>query len=498
MALPITVNGEPFELATTAITKALDKRMTQLEALILNNDEAIRLNKASIAEALAKIGAPHPLPEPPVIEGIVVGPDDDLQEAIMDAGSFHKIWLKDGIYRPFKPITGTRIEAQNHGAAVVRGSVAWSEGWTRHDDVWFKPFGIPFWQHPANKVHDDLSRGIPHRQSMLPHLLMFNDEAMIPVFNTSELQEGNFFFEGTSDNPVGIWAKFPGGVSPSGQDIRVATHQSIISADSNTDNVEIIGLKLSESASTKQKGAVNFPVESNGWRILHSLIEWSSCEGLVLRGDGHYLESVISNHHGMTGIAGYGLINSTLQSCEGSFNVWKPGVDTRWHGGNKFTNSSFNKILDFTSIWNNGAGLWWDISNVDNVTTIEEIAHALGFGVMIEHHTLGSEPRAAILSGGIIRNTRRIPGVSHFGSGLHIQRGVKNYLISHLHLQDNEDGAVYYKKTEEHGDLSGSIHFDSVTYEGNGNNNRWAVQGDMNRLPDTFANMPTPNFANWQ
>ena len=425
----------------------------------------------------------------------VLHPGDDIQAAVNAGGT---IVLEDGTYDPFKVISGTHIKARNPGKAIISGAVDFSGGWQKDGEYWRKEFAEPLHQHPAHSVHSvsgaPSARGMAHRRAQQPHMLIHDGVPLYTVYSKDELQPGTFYLEGTAAEPVAFYAWFEqDGSAPKSEVFTVYDQHLISGVTDDVDNVTLDGLALLYCANTGVQGALHLPAGSDNWTVRNCIVKWSNSEGVHVSGAGHTFENVIANNHGQCGFAGYGMRHCRFIRCEGSYNVWKRGIDPKWHAGNKFSNSNNNYFEDFTSIGNDGPGLWFDIYNFDNEVKNFMVDNALAFGVHIEHHTQGTERGSAKLTDGIIKRTRKFDGI---GSGLQIQGAVKNYLFKNIELTDNADGAVYYKKREERG-YSGFNTFDNIRYSNNGENNRWAVQGPLDNMPDMYLNMTTPTFANW-
>jgi hypothetical protein len=205
----------------------------------------------------------------------------------------------------------------------------------------------------------------------------------------------------------------------------------------------------------------------------------------------HELRRLRSNNHGQNGISSEKLMRSRLEDIETAYNNWK-GFDPKWDAGNKLRNSKENTLRRIRAI---GNPIWWDIWNEGNLMDDFEILDSLCWGLMVEYNSNHNR-----FYNGLIRGTRVYEGAPDNGAGLCIQGGVTGCTFSRIRLEANQGGAVHYKKKERRGDennLSGSNIFEAVSLTNNGNGNRWVVEGDPKRMPDTYRQMKKPTLDVW-
>lgn len=422
------------------------------------------------------------------INGIVVSDADTLQEALND-GSGKNIYLKGLTYTgDFKIKHSTKILPYKNEKPFLTGAIEFNSGWVQSGKYWFHPWKFPLHQHPAHQT-----RTLEHRAAMQPHMLIFEGVPMKTVYNQSDLVAGSFFLEGTASSPKGFWAIFPNEVNPNGADVMAAKHQRILSGNTtDVDGVSLYGLQLAYAANTALQGMIELYNGCDDWVMEGMDIQWSNGEGLRLSGRRHNILKTVVNNHGINGLSSQGMNDSTLKEITASFNSWKNGLDPKWDAGNKFRNSKDNKFYGFVAEDNEGAGFWFDIHNYDNEVVDFVLRNNKAFGFHMEHFS-----QRNTLRNGLIENTRKFEGI---GSGLQIQGNILGCKFIDIVLRNNEDGAVYYKKSENRngGDnFSGNNVFDNIVHENNGNNNRWVIQGDPNFLKDTYSNMTLPDFTVW-
>lgn len=475
MAITFNIDGNPITLPTLQDVLDVDNRVNELAANVYNNEEQIRLIKQILNGAK---------PPEPVREGITVGPDDNLQEAIFDANG-QKIWLKDGIYDPFMVVSNTRLQAINSGKAIIEGTIDWSDDWVKGTgvNVWSKELKYTFYQHPAKSVHTEngkpSARGLKHRAAMQPHMLVYKGTPMQPVYNVKDMKEGTFWLEGTSQSPVRIWAKFPGNASPSPRTIKLAVSQYLIKGmTGDVDGVEIDGLKLQFCANTGTFGAIHMEPDMDYWKVTNTDVSWTMSEGIRLRGKNHHVERCCFNDNGHVGMALQSLYKSTIINCETNRNVWRYGVDPLWHAGGIKGQYGINEcsIKNHLAEDNNGAGIWLDIHNNKTHIINPEVDNNVAFGIHIEHHT-----KDGSVVGGYARNTRGVDlGSRIVKADLRMQRAITGYTFKGIKV-----GHIYYKK-DGGTDLSGHNTFESVDYE------TIRIDGSKSVMPDKYINTKQP------
>lgn len=438
------------------------------------------------------------MPELMFLDDIIVGPGDNLQEAIEDAGTT-PIRLRSGVYTGgFKVQKGTQLLAYPGESPVLMGAERVpASNWTKNGNAWSIPWDIPMYQHPSRQVRkapdSSISEaGLRHQAAMQPHMIVVDGQPLQTVYRTDDLMPGTMYVEGTSEKPKRIWARFMDDLPPDQFDIRAAIHQHIISASQkNASDVVLEGLHFRYCANTGYQGMIDFPELASGWRLHNLDLQWSNTEGLRLMGVEHELSSIVTNNHGQSGISSDRLVGSTLTDIETSFNNWK-GFDPKWDAGNKLRYSRENTLKGIKAIAN---PIWWDIWNSGNRMEDFEILDSICWGLMVEFNSTHNH-----FSNGLIRGTRVYEGAPDNGAGLSIQGGVTNCSFSKIRLEENEGGAVHYKKKETRNggvNFSGLNTFEAISRINNGHDNRWVVEGRTDYWPDIYKGMDKPSIEIW-
>ena len=415
---------------------------------------------------------------------IIVGPDDNLHEAILDAGNT-PIRLRQGVYRGgFKLQAGTRLLAYPGEQPILMGAeVVEPHRWQKNGAVYSLEWQVPFYQHPSKQVRAD-DAGLRHRAAMQPHMIVVDGQPLQTVYRTEDLMPGTMYLEGTSDAPQRIWVRFIDDRPPNEFDVLVGRYQQILSAaQEDVSGVVLDGLTLRFCTNTGYQGMLSLPEKSEGWKLTNLDLQWSNTEGMHVRGVGHELRNILVKNHGQSGLSSRNMERCVLEDIETSFNNWK-GFDPKWDAGNKLRNSNENILRRLKA---EGNPIWWDIENEGNWMEDFEILNSLCWGLMVEYKSSNNS-----FVNGVVRGTRQFNGEEETGAGLRIQGDIWGCEFVNLRLEENRGGAVYYKKAERrHGEMnySGMNTFDGVSYDG-----KWVVEGDLRHLPDRYRNMPEPHF----
>ena len=420
---------------------------------------------------------------------IIVTPSDDLQAAIRDAGTT-PIRLREGVYRgSFKLQQGTQLLAYPGEKPLLYGAETVSPAsWEKNGEAYSISWQIPFYQHPSKQVAPG-DAGLRHRAAMQPHMIVVDGQPLQSVYRTEELVPGTMFLEGTADNPKRIWARFMDDRPPEDFDVQAARHQRILYADGAVEGVVLEGLTLRFCANTGYQGMVDFPEKSAAWKLTDIDVQWSNTEGLHIMGEEHELRGIISNHHGQNGLSSQHMNRCLIEDLDISFNNWK-GFDPKWDAGNKLRNSNENTLRRIKAV---GNPIWWDIWNQGNWMEEFEIQDPICWGLMVEFHSSNNS-----FVNGLVRGCRRYGGDPDTGYGLRIQGGITGCTFENIRLEENEGGAVFYKKKERrHGkdNFSGSNAFDGIVQQNHGAGEAWVIEGDVQQQPDRFLNMDQPEFS---
>lgn len=416
---------------------------------------------------------------------IVVGPDDDLHQAILDAGNT-PIRLRAGVYRGgYKLQQGTQLIAYPDEQPLLLGAIpVRSVSWQRNGNAYALAWDVPFYQHPSKQVGLG-EAGERHRAAMQPHMIIVDGQPLQTVYRTEDLMPGTMYLEGTSGRPKQIWVRFMDDRPPEEFDVLVARYQQVLSAASDdVSEVTLEGLTLRYCANTAYMGLISIPEKAAGWKLRNIDCQWANTEGIHIMGHEHEIQNLIVNNNGQNGISTRHMNRCVLEDIETSFNNWK-GFDPKWDAGNKLRNSNENTLRRLKAV---GNPIWWDIENQANWMEDFEIIDSICWGLMVEYKSSNNS-----FVNGRISGTRQLSYDKNTGSGIRIQGDIWGCEFVNLKLEANQGGAVYYKKREmRHNkpNYSGSNTFDNVQYEG-----AWIVEGNVEEHPDRYKAMNQPQFV---
>jgi len=341
--------------------------------------------KELAAEVKAILNAPIPPQPAPQQSGIDVSQDDDLQEAVNDAGST-PINLKGYHSGSFVLKSGTHLRAQEGESPLLTGAMQVKpEAWEKNGNYYYMDWDRPLWQHPAHSNRGGAA-GAAHKRAMQPHMIIVDGKPLKTVYAHGEMDPGCMYLEGTAQSPRAIWVRLPGDKAPDDFLILAAVHQKIITAAKNAAGITIENINTRYCANSGDQGAIHFPEGARNWTLRHVDTQWSNTEGIRVRGSDHLLIGLVTKNHGQSGLSSQGMVRSRIDDIVTSYNNWK-GFDQKWDAGNKLRNSKDNTITNLVAL---GNVVWLDIWNTGNTFRHFRIIDAPCWGLHVEHHSSGN------------------------------------------------------------------------------------------------------------
>ncbi len=194
-------------------------------------------------------------------------------------------------------------------------------------------------------------------------MVIFDGQVMRPVGSRSQLTNGSFWASGADTNPIALLALFPGGLSPTGHVVEVATRSNIF-VGSGKSWLHVSGLTFQYGCNASQGSLVT--VSGNNNLIESNIIQWANSDGLAATGSNNVFAFNRVQNNGEMGFHGGGTANLYDHNLSLS-NNWK-GYDTGWgSGGGKWAYGFSSTIRCHTAAYNTGPGIWLDVTNFNNV-----------------------------------------------------------------------------------------------------------------------------------
>ena len=313
-----------------------------------------------------------------------------------------------------KPIV---IQAAKNHTVIISGADVMT-GWEREkegSDVWvLKPWTRRFQWHPANE---------PAGRS---ELVFVDGMPIRQVLTRKEMKAWTFCADPDQTQTLYLW--------PPQMPAKLGRLEAVKSfwnpppgygqLDPNKMKVEVgirqVGLIL--KAHTHARGFVvrhcpqmcqNAALIAGGKGVVleDCISEWNNGTGINISGEGAVLRRCITRHNGQQGITG-SLKNGLVEDLDIIGNNWRL-VSWGWEaGGSKFTFCRDSVFRRIRSMNNNGPGIWWDISNENNIIEQCWVTDNIGSGIMVE-----ISPRNIIRNNVVLRT--RYDGTD--GTGILIQ-----------------------------------------------------------------------------
>lgn len=416
---------------------------------------------------------------PPVVDlGLVVGPNDDLQEAI-DAskpGGLVSV-LAGGMRPPFQIPDGLHgLTIQAHPDSTHRQVFSglrpfdvspWREG--------YKPgvISAKYTGFPGRHWHWSRSTTLQewHKLSACPDMIVWayvdRFHELMPVFNLGDLVPGTFYVEGAIDRPEQIHVMPPVDAHDDGlvdlSRIYYAASPWIVRTpqDGIAESVTIRGFDFAYAGSTHKRGAVYLGP--------HGLLEDASVShsvgaGVLFDGPSPTIRNVRMMGNGQCSFYGNQIAGVTIEDCRtGGNGTRKPNF--QHEAGGKLVGCVGATIRRFQST-DDPRPIWLDVSSHSPTVEDVEILRPIAAGVQFEHGCNGVVSRRVKIKDVQGYTLPEDGRVRRFG--LVIQSRVFDGILEDYEI-DGADIGFFHKKHERRGG-SGRITANRFTYQNCGQN----------------------------
>lgn len=205
------------------------------------------------------------------------------------------VFIRGGVYRePVEikrsgtasyPIVFTGYEDEE---VIITGTDVYTD-WTQEGEYWKLPWTTPLpiasfeskYKFLASSLEE--AQNHPNPNILRREMVIFQDTVMMTYSSKEDLVPGSFWVEGEADNPVAIWAKFPGNQSPDGKTVECSVRGTAINTN-NSSYIHFRKLTLRHCATYFWKGALTSGAGTTGNVYEDIITEWNNNEGFVING----------------------------------------------------------------------------------------------------------------------------------------------------------------------------------------------------------------------
>lgn len=276
---------------------------------------------------------------------IMLYPEDDIQTAV-DAAPVGAVFvLTPGVYRRQAVIPKDNQEFIGKDGAILNGAMLLPD-WRKQGDFWIKE-NLP----TPQRLHGDCQDGTSlcrYRED-----LFVDGDLFRRVPSPGELEPGRWFYE------EGIAYLVD---RPDGKTIEMSI--TPLAFGGRADGVVLRNLVVEKYASAAQKGAID-ATGGIAWKVLDVTARWNHGLGLKI-GDDILVRGGFYAHNGQMGMGGEG-DRALIEQVEIAYNNYAGFLKIWEAGGAKFVRSDGLVVRDSCIHHNDGAGLWFDIDNINTL-----------------------------------------------------------------------------------------------------------------------------------
>ena len=301
------------------------------------------------------------------------------------------------------PIT---FEAATSGTVFVSGADAWT-GWTPYSgnpNIFTQAWPYQWGECPGSS-NSPIEQEIVLRREMI----MVNGTPLTEVLSLTAMRPGTFFPDETNAT---VYVFPPAGTNMTTATVEVATRSNLFT-DHQQSNLVLRGLTFQHANSCRQYAAVTISGATNVLIDTDSFL-WNNAEGLGLIGVQNFtVQSSVANHNGEVGFFTYKVKNGLWDSDTVNYTNWRgaQGAYYTWDsGGGRFFLQHHGNFNNFTALFNQSPGVYFDTDNAN--ITFSSLVHANNlFGFMVEKsegpttvsgsYLCGNNPLGVRYNGGI-------------------------------------------------------------------------------------------------
>src|SRR6516162_223164 len=273
------------------------------------------------------------------------------------------------------PIT---FEAATSGTVFVSGNEVWT-GWTPYSgnpNIFTQAWPYQWGECPGSS-NSPIEQEIVLRREMI----MVNRTPLTEVLSLTAMRPGTFFPDETNAT---VYVFPPAGTNMTTATVEVATRPNLFT-DYGQSNLVLRGLTFKHANSCRQNSAVTI----FGTNVLIDTDSFlrNNAEGLGLISLQNFtVQSSVANHNGEAGFFTYKVKNGLWDSDTANYNNWRgaQGAYYTWDsGGGRFFLQHHGNFNNFTALFNQSPGVYFDTDNAN--IAFSSLVHANNlFGFMVE------------------------------------------------------------------------------------------------------------------
>ncbi|HVM47137.1 MAG TPA: LamG-like jellyroll fold domain-containing protein [Candidatus Acidoferrum sp.] len=365
-----------------------------------------------------------------------------ISHAAITMGAGDTAFIRGGTYRETvyiyksgssgKPIA---FQAYPGEVPVISGADIFTN-WTWDTSATPYAWSIPWTNDLASTTNTKFASA--NLTALRPEMVIFNGQVLWAVDTRSALTNGAFFVNGPSTNPTAIYALFPSNAPPTGNTVEIATRNHALQ---DTASYTVInGLTFRYACNICQDLMVQVTGQNNAFE--NNAVEWANAGGLYSAGSYNVFSNNLVRCNGQMGFSGAGShqLWVTNQSIGNNWKLYNPGWEA---GGGKWVYTSFSTFRGHQAIGNNGPGIWFDVTNYNNLVERCYVCSNSVAGIQLELLAW-----RFTVQNNVICDTQLFPTyASKYASGITMLDACSNNIVNNTIYGCAADGIFLYSDT---------------------------------------------------
>ncbi len=314
------------------------------------------------------------------------------------------------------------------GEPVVLSGADVQTGWIQEGTLWWVPFTLSL------PVGDDVLAAWEFRDPVFYTLDKMRRQQVIEdgvplrqVEQKTQLTPGTFWVAGTDNAPTRLYIRTREDDAPSQHVMEVGMRSVLFNPAGGVQWLRVKNLTFRYGTNHYHQSPPALWLGAANGLMEDVVAEWINMQGITVNGSNHVFRRVTAQNMGQIGWSG-SCNGCLIEDSKALRNNWKrhnPNIES---GGTKFAFSRNITLRRFESAYNFGDGIWFDISNYDNVVEDSLVYHNTNIGIFMELNT-----DRTIVRNNVVFGTGKFiltDGSGINGHGINVQ-GAKDNVIVH-------------------------------------------------------------------